>query len=332
MFLRFFISIAIAFIVFSAYGQDQNTEDPPFNYKRDFKHNLDSASDRTSRLYYQKLIIKFLNNDSTLTNAEMLTLMIGFTENPHYKPLENMEKELEIFDHNNNGEFSVAISKSRKYLQTNPLSLLVLREISYAYQKNSKEFQKNLVMDSALLYQDSAKYFMDLNDRIMEAMIYSGKGRTPETPIFSMGIADGEYFIPNVGFVIDKKDTEWNKNGDFVETITAIVDKVNVRKYYFVIQHAKKKIDNDAANELQIKKAKEAEKKKGKGKGKGKGKEKNMNEVTDSTFNMLDSIPMSKNIEQISQDSITHEKLPILPPIKDTVPKVTDTIAPRREN
>ncbi|MEI8053030.1 MAG: DUF4919 domain-containing protein [Bacteroidota bacterium] len=331
MFLRFFISVATVFILFSAYGQNQNADDPPpFIYKRDFKHNLDSASDRTGRLYYQKLIIKFLNNDSSLTNAEMLTLMIGFTGNPHYKPLENMEKELEIFDHNNNGEFSAAISKSRNYLQTNPLSLLVLREISYAYQKNSKEFQKNLVMDSALLYQDSAKYFMDLNDRMMEAMIYSGKGRTPETPIFSLGIADGEYFIPNVGFVMDKKDTEWNKNGDFVETITAIVDKVNVRKYYFVIQHAKKKIDDDAANELQIKKAKQTEKKKGKEKEKGKGKK--INAVTDSTSNMMDSIPMSKNIEQANQDSLSHEKSPMLPPIKDTIPKITDSIAPKREN
>jgi hypothetical protein len=159
-------------------------------------------------------------------------------------------------------------------LQTHPLSLLVLREISYAYQQVSKrEYQANLIRDSAVLYQDSGTYFMNLNDKIMEAMIYSGKGRTPETPIFSLGIADGEYFIPNVGFRIEtdgqkeKKDTEWNKDGNFVEVITALVDNVNVRKYYFIIQHAKQKIDDDAANELAAKKAekeKKAEKNKGK--------------------------------------------------------------------
>ena len=78
-------------------------------------------------------------------------------------------------------------------------------------------------MDSAVLYQDSGTYFMALNDKIMEAMIYSGKGKTPETAIFSLGFADGEYFIPNVGFRIEKKDTDWNKYGDFMEVIKTIV-------------------------------------------------------------------------------------------------------------
>ena len=324
------ILVTILFILFASksYEQTQEQIEPPFNYHRDFKSILDSTQDRNSSLYYQKLIIRFLDNDSTLTKAETLALMIGYTENPHYKPLEDMEKESEIFEHNNNTEFQDAVDKSRPYLQTHPLSLLALREISYAYSRLSKDVQKDLLFEKAVMYQDSSAYFMALNDKIMEAMIYSGKGRSAETPIFSLGLSDGEYFIPNVGFVMDKKDTEWNKNGDFVETITAIVDKVNVRKYYFVIQHAKKKIDDDAANELQIKKAKQTEKKKGKEKGKGK----KINAITDSTSNMMDSIPMSKNIEQANQDSLSHEKSPILPPIKDTIPKITDSIAPKREN
>ena len=263
MTLRIFVTILFILFANKAYEQTTEAIEPPFNYHRDFKSILDSTQDRNSSLYYQNLIIRFLDNDSTLSKAETLALMIGYTENPHYKPLEDMEKELEIFEHNNNNEFQDAIDKSRPFLQTHPLSLLVLREISYAYSRMSKEVQKDLLFEKAVQYQDSSAYFMALNDKIMEAMIYSGKGRSAENPIFSLGLSDGEYFIPNVGYKIEKKDTDWNKNKDFVEIITAI-DNLTTKNFYFVIQHAKQKIDDDKADEIANKKPKKPVKKKGK--------------------------------------------------------------------
>ena len=103
-----------------------------FNYKKDFKSILTNSQDQESNLYYEKLLKRFQDNDSSLTNYETLALMIGYTENPKYKPMEYLEKEVEIFDHNNANEFSEAIEKSKSYLHGHPLSLLVLREISYA--------------------------------------------------------------------------------------------------------------------------------------------------------------------------------------------------------
>jgi hypothetical protein len=220
-----------------------------FNYKKDFKSILMNSQDEESNLFYKKLLKRFLDNDSTLTNYETLALMIGFTENPKYKPMEDMEKEVEIFDHNNANEFSEAIEKSKSYLRGHPLSLLVLREISYAYGKISKVYEKDMVFDSAIYFNGLSSYYMSLNDRIMEAMIFSGKGRSPENPIFSLGLADGEYFIPNVGYEIEKKNTLWNKNGDFLEHIVAL-DKLTTKDFYFVIQHAKLKIDDDSEVKL----------------------------------------------------------------------------------
>lgn len=279
---------------------------PTFNYHKDFKRIVDSSQDNSSGLFYQHLLRRFLDNDSTLTKYETLALMIGFTENPHYRPLEDMEKEEEIYDHNKNEEFLTAITKARRYLPTHPLSLLVLREISYAYQQASKDFARNFVMDTAILYQDSGKYFMDLNDKIMEAMIFSGKGKTPETPIFSMGLADGEHFIFNVGYKIESdgvkesKDTEWNKDGDFVEVITALTDNITAKKFYFVIQHAKKKIDDEKANEMAAQKAKKSKKKEPKKETKekkktGNSKDKKNNPTTPVLIDLdsKDSIPAS---------------------------------------
>jgi len=234
---------------------------PVFNYKKDFKNILDSTMEPGAPLYYNSLLERFLRNDSTLTKYETLALMIGFTENSYYKPLEDMETEQDIFDLNMDGKFMEAFDKAAKYLQNHPLSLLINREASFASQKISKDYQSRFIMDTAVMFQDSAAHFMALNDKIMEAMIYSGKGRTPENPIFSLGMADGEHFIPNVGYEIDSKDTEWNKNGDFLEVITAI-DNLNTKKFYFVIQHAKLKIDDDKADEMTEKNAKKKSKKK----------------------------------------------------------------------
>lgn len=264
-----YLFICLPFTKTSA--QSNEVAAPPFVYERDFKLILDQTQDKGSDLYYQKLLIRFLNNDDSLTKSETLALMIGYTEDSHFKPLEDMEKETEIFEDNNNGSFRDALTKSRNYLPTHPLSLLVLREVSYAYTQIAKNYQKDMILDSVVICQDSAKYFMDLNDKIMEAMIYSGKGRAPDTPIFSLGLADGEYFIPNVGFKVEKKDTQWNKKGHFLEVINAL-DGINEKTFYFNIQHAKLKIDNDQADAMAEKKKKKDSKKKDNEKKKNKDK------------------------------------------------------------
>jgi hypothetical protein len=245
------LSFLLLFLFFNGL-KSQNSADSTiqtFNYKKDFKTILTNTQDEESNLSYKKLLKRFQDNDSTLTNYETLALMIGFTEDPKYKPMEDMEKEVEIFDHNNANEFSEAIEKSKSYLRGHPLSLLVLREISYAYGKISKVYEKDMVFDSAIYFNGLSSYYMSLNDRIMEAMIFSGKGRLPENPIFSLGLADGEYFIPNVGYEIEKKNTLWNKNGDFLEHIVAL-DKLTTKDFYFVIQHAKLKVDDDTEVKL----------------------------------------------------------------------------------
>ncbi len=258
------ITLLLSLILLSSSSYAQNSDTiaiPPFMYSRDFKAILDSSQDKNSGLSYQKILIRFLDNDSMLTKSETLALMIGFTENPHFKPLDDMEKETEIFDHNKKGEFHEAINKSRPFLQTHPLSLLVLREISFAYNRLSYAYAKDGKFDSSITYKDSSVYFMSLNDKIMEAMIYSGKGNTPETAIFSLGLADGEYFIPNVGYKIEKKDADWNKQGDFMEIIKAEMNDMTISTFFFNIQHAKLKIDDEQADESTTKILTKSEKK-----------------------------------------------------------------------
>lgn len=244
--MRTVFAAAFTFISITAFAQ------PAFDYKRDFKPFLEQSQDRQSPLYYQKLLVRFLDRDTTLSNMEVLTLMIGYTEDSHYKPFEDMDPEKEVFDLNEEGQYDEAVVKSKVYLQTHPLSLRVNKEISYAY------FQKKM--------QDSADYYMDLVDKLMNAMIYSGTGKKPEQPIFSLGLADGEYFIPNIGLKVLDKNTDWNANNHFMEIIKASKSGDDEIMYFFVIEHAKQKIDDDKVNESDGKKKKKKDDKKKKDK------------------------------------------------------------------
>lgn len=246
------ILITLLFLLSGLTAFEQNKKDSvpgvPFDYARDFKTILEKTKDPTSDLYYHKLLPKFLSEDSTITKSETLALMIGFTEDPHYKPWEDLQTEQEIFDLNDSADYQGSLDASKIYLQNHPLSLRVLKERSYSYNQ--------------LKVRDSADYFMNQVDKIMQAMIYSGKGRTPETPIFSLGLSDGEYFIPNVGMTVASKNTDWNKHNHFIEVIDAM-DEMGTHKYfYFVIQHAKDKIDDDMVNDSKPKKSKKPAKKK----------------------------------------------------------------------
>lgn len=232
-----------------------------FNYKKDFKSLLDSSEDPSSVYHYPKLLKRFNDNDSTLSNYEVLALMVGHTISPKYKPLEDLEKENEIFELNLGGKYEEALSKGISFLKSRALNLLVFREVAYAYEQQSKYYTKELQFEKAIQYQDSSKYYMSLNDKIMEAMIFSGKGKYPQEPIFSLGLSDGEYFIFNVGFEIEKKDTEWSKDGLFQLKITAI-QGLMPSTYYFVIQHARDTYDEDRAKAIAAEQAKNAAKKK----------------------------------------------------------------------
>ena len=223
------------------------TAQPAFEYQRDFKLILDSTKDNSTPIFYGKLIERFIQNDSALTRREVLTLMIGFTDKPDFDPFNDMETEKEIFDLNETGDYIEALNESKIYLKKHPLSLRVLKERSFSYNQVGK--------------LDSAKYYMSLVDKLMSAMIYSGKGKTPEDPIFSLGLNDGEQFIPNVGMTILNKTTGRNKNKLFMEIINAKTEEDVSLNYFFVIQHAKEKMDGNDINEPSLKKNTRSKKK-----------------------------------------------------------------------
>lgn len=272
-----------------------------FNYHRDFRHIKTMTEQKSHPYYYQKLIIRFLDNDSSLTRPEVLALLIGFTDNTHYKPMENMEIEKEIVELNDNGFFEDALEETKKYLQKNPLSLCANKERSYAYHKMDKT--------------DSARYFMALNNHIMEAMIFSGaaKGKTPENAFFSLGLNDGDYFIPNVGYSVTGKSLSKDKNRYTLYVVQSMNIESVQTNYYFNIHHAKLKADQDGVSERKPKKLEKAKKKraaKGKG-GRKKGEVQDSTDVEAPEILQTDNLPALPNIE-VDPASVNGDSLPPL--------------------
>ena len=125
---------------------------------------------------------------------------------------------------------------------------------------------------------------MDLVDKVMGAMIYSGKGRKMETAIFSLGLSDGEYFVANIGMTAANKNTGWDAHKNFIFIVDALADDGEHSNFFFNIHHAKMKIEDEVDEDTADPKSKK--------KGKKKGKDvKGVKPVTDS----IPPTPMEKN-------------------------------------
>jgi len=210
---------------------------PAFVYATDFNKIRDSTKNDTCVLSYKKLLSRFLNTDKTLTDREALALMIGYTVNPNYKPLEDLKIETEIFDSVKAENYEKTIQLCKKFLATHPLNMRALHAITISYNK--------------LNNTDTADYYMWLHNKLMYAMIHSAKGYTIEDPIFSLEIRDGEYYIENIDYILNKKSVD-KKKGQYFEIIDAYDLNAQYRKVYFAIQHAKNAVDDERAREIAL--------------------------------------------------------------------------------
>lgn len=200
-----------------------------FNYNSDFKTILAKTRDTANELSYTRLLKRFNKNDTTLSNFEVLALMIGFTDKEDYKPYADLDKERAIYNLNDEGKFEQALAKADSFLSTHPLSVKVLYEKSYAFHKLNK--------------QDSAAVYMLRGIRIFRAMRYSGDGKTTDTPMFALGPADGQDFIHKaVGASIGTMGSSRDKSGNFLDMLEAKNKDGKTVMLYFIIQHATEKM------------------------------------------------------------------------------------------
>lgn len=203
-----------------------------FNYAKDFNRVLAKTKDKNDAWSYDKLLARFKKNDTTLSNADVLALLIGFTAKPEYKPYADLKEEQAVYNLNAEGNYYEGLVKANTFLKTHPFSVKVIFECSFSYYKMGK--------------LDSAKFVSEQGYRIFKAMKYSGDGKTKQSPIFALGPTDGEDYVYKwVSAGIGLKDSGADQAGNAL-AILEIVTKVNEPySLYFAVQHAVTKKGTD---------------------------------------------------------------------------------------
>jgi hypothetical protein len=227
--MRKILTLILLSMTLTVFGQTT------FNYQTDFKTILSKTKDSNENLYYDKLLKRFAVNDTSLNDYEILALLIGFTDKKDFKPYQDLEIERKIYDINGEGKFKEALDSANIFLKTHPLSVKVLFEKAYSFHKLGQE--------------DSAAYYAYKGKRIFKAMYFSGNGKSPQTPTFALGPADGQDYIYKFvgssigGAKIGVMGSGSDKDGNFLD-ILEVVPKNGASSYnlYFIIQHATDKM------------------------------------------------------------------------------------------
>jgi hypothetical protein len=199
-----------------------------FDYQRDYDKMLARTKNKADTMCYEALLPRFLEQDTTLTVTEMLYLMIGYTGQPGFKPYQDLETEKRVYRLNNEAKYNEAIQAADTFLQEHPLNQSVLIEKAFAFHQ--------------LKQKDSAAVYKGQFSRIMAAMDWSARGRTPEEAIFSMGPRDGQNFIDKYYHAdLGRSGTAEDHDGNLCQMLEMKFKKAGKEQavvLYFAIQHA----------------------------------------------------------------------------------------------
>lgn len=202
-----------------------------FDYKRDFENILKESKDINSEFNYDSLLTRYNETDTTLTDRQMLALLIGFTDNKLYKPYKDLDFGRDLYKLNDQQKFDQVLKEGCSYIQTHPFDLKTLFELSYAYHKKGN--------------QTIADDYLTKTGMIFKAMLFTGDALSIENPIFALNPSDGQDFIrKGLGRKIGTMGSGRDKNGYFIYMLEMKDDddEESGISLYFIIPHATKKM------------------------------------------------------------------------------------------
>ena len=200
-----------------------------FIYKKDFEKILKETKSKNSEFYYDALVEKYNKIDTTLTDKQMLSLLIGFTDNKNYKPYKDIDFGRKMYKLNDESKFDEVIKEGVEFLKSHPFDIKTLFEVSYAFHKKGDEIQ--------------AKNYLIKGNQIFKAMYFSGNATSIDTPAFALNPGDGQDFIKKaIGGKIGKMGSGRDKDGYFIDMLELIMENEESQTLYFIIPHATKKM------------------------------------------------------------------------------------------
>lgn len=157
--------------------------------------------------YYPTLMRRYLANDTTLSMEQYRALYYGFTLQEDFVPYQSQRKELLDVRHRltaSKGSPKVcpeAVQVSMSALDDNPFDLVAISTLSFAY----------------LQLKDTVSYHLwnDKQNSLLDAILSSGDGETPESAIYVTNI-EHEYEVLNRLGLRVEKDSLCNEQMEYI--------------------------------------------------------------------------------------------------------------------
>lgn len=199
-----------------------------FNYNAHFDSIANLSNKKKSELNYDKLLARFELSDTTLSNFDILALMIGETQQEDYYPYDLVHVERRILSLAQNDELEGGLALCDSVLNVHPLNFTALLERAYILDKQGKVEEESL-----------AKYqFVS----VLETILSSGDG-TLSQPIFVLSPMDGQLLIRFVfGLQIGTMGSGEDEYGNFMDILEIVNEEEESMNMYFNIEHAVKRM------------------------------------------------------------------------------------------
>ncbi len=179
------------------------------------------SRDSSSRYFYPRLLQRFLDADTALTNSELVLLNHGYTLQASYDPYGQSMTEDTLYDCIKQQEYEKALEIGHRYLRTNPVSL-----------------RGNLAMMLAFKHLDSLAEQMKYRthvSQLLRSVLSAGSGRSADSAFVVINVSDEYTILDYLGYAVNLQSLISGRNGRSYDmmNVTAREDTTDNRVFYF---------------------------------------------------------------------------------------------------
>jgi Domain of unknown function (DUF4919) len=139
-----------------------NLNGQTFDYSKDYKRILKETGDPKGKYFYDTLRNRFLRDDKTLTNADLIALQIGFSQKDGYNPYGDIDLDRAFIGSANRDDTDTTVWYGTEYLKRNPVSLSANFALWKAYEKRNQN--------------DLAEKYKSRFQRLVDSILTTGDG------------------------------------------------------------------------------------------------------------------------------------------------------------
>ena len=217
--------ILAVFIISNLFSQEVRYEKP------DYKKIKKEIKKKRSEYYYQKLLDRYTNGDTTFSLKEKRYLYYGYSFQKEYSPYgssvySDSLKEYYSKDTLTKKDFAKIIDFSSALLQENPFDLEAVKNLRYSY---------NSLDSTELASQCNYRLYL-----VIDAIMSTGNGLSEESAFYVIDVSNEYDLIRSVGFTFGGEQSLIDTGYDY---LTLQENKYEIEGLYFEISRCMEQLD-----------------------------------------------------------------------------------------